>query len=149
MTQRERIQRYLLERVEIKVPSECWRWSKFRNRDGYGWCRYNKEYWRAHKLAYAAFVEEIPDGMQVLHRCDVPACCNPAHLYLGTHADNMRDKAKRDRVKSKKLTDDQVREIRALYRTGKYTQYEIAQLYEVNRRAIGRICDFTRRPHVL
>jgi hypothetical protein len=62
--------------------------------------------------------------MHVLHSCDVPKCVNPEHLFLGTHADNMADMVAKDRHPREtehhlgKLTDDQVRKIRALRADG-------------------------------
>ncbi|MDE2105826.1 MAG: HNH endonuclease [Patescibacteria group bacterium] len=74
----------------------------------------------APRVAYAIFYGEIGDGLVVRHTCDNPACCNPLHLMTGTHADNVRDRVTRDRsakgVKNgrAKLTENQVREIRAM-----------------------------------
>ena len=75
----------------------------------------------AHRLAWEAANGPIPAGLLVLHHCDNPPCCNPAHLYVGTAKDNARDckargrRAKRYRphTRVRKLTDEQVRAIRA------------------------------------
>lgn len=78
----------------------------------------------AHRLAYIMTHGSIPEGMGVLHHCDNPPCFNPRHLFAGTDRDNKNDQKAKDRVRKgirvtgAKLTEAQVKEIRALYRRG-------------------------------
>jgi len=96
----------LRERFDSKYDvdeNDCWIWNANRFRDGYGSIAIDSFPVSAHRVAYQLFVGPIPDGMQVMHKCDVPSCVNPDHLELGTHLDNHRDKAEKWRgVKSKK-----------------------------------------------
>lgn len=79
-------------RVEKRGPDECWPWTGYRDAKGYGQIALNRRTAEgAHRVSWALARGEIPDGIHVLHRCDNPPCCNPAHLFLGTHADNMWD----------------------------------------------------------
>ncbi len=75
---------------------ECWLWRGAKHERGYGRVRHNGRIVAAHRLAYELWhrVALSPRDL-VLHRCDTPACCRPAHLYLGTHADNARDRVAR------------------------------------------------------
>lgn len=70
------------------APDECWEWQGRRSAKGYGRGPHNEP---AHRFAYRMLVGRIPNGMLVCHHCDNPPCCNPAHLFVGTHADNMDD----------------------------------------------------------
>ena len=79
----------LWDRVRIGTSTECWPYEGPRSEDGYGIVgRQGK----AHRLAYVERCGPIPEGMHVLHHCDTPPCCNPAHLFLGTNHDNVLDR---------------------------------------------------------
>lgn len=85
-----------------KHPSGCWLWSGATSGTGahkYGWVTFNKRQYKAHRLAWMLLIGEIPHGMSVCHKCDVPLCVNPDHLFLGTHAENMKDMHRKGRLK--------------------------------------------------
>jgi hypothetical protein len=84
-------------RVDISGgENACWEWQGGRTIEGYG--GYNTPLTSgAHRHAYYFAYRELPGGLLVCHHCDNPPCCNPKHLFLGTHLDNMRDKARKNR----------------------------------------------------
>ena len=91
----------VLERFEQKYEVEpntgCWLWTAYIDPDGYGRIFYEDRDVKACRVSYQLFIGPIPIDLHVLHRCDTPACVNPKHLFLGTHADNMRDMFKKKR----------------------------------------------------
>jgi len=73
-----------LSHVHPKGEDECWIWEGgTRGQYGAGWL--NGRTQGAHCVSYQLFVGSIPDGIEVMHKCDVPLCVNPNHLKLGTH----------------------------------------------------------------
>jgi hypothetical protein len=138
-------------------PSKCWEWLYKTDSFGYGYFssrnKNNKPLTaRAHRISYDFYKGEIPEGMCVCHRCDNPKCVNPEHLWLGTVADNVADKVSKNRqsryrypsIKSGrgKLDEQQVKEIREKYKTGKYSQRDLGKEYGVGASQIGAIVNY-------
>jgi hypothetical protein len=97
MGEREGTLRRFWKRAMPEPNTGCWLWFGCSVRRGYGTINVHGKAERAHRFAYEQFVGPIPPGLQVLHRCDVTCCVNPEHLFLGTFADNMRDRNKKGR----------------------------------------------------
>jgi hypothetical protein len=143
------------KKVNRRGPDECWPWlgplSIGKRGGGYGRLDVqNHEGVYAHRVAYIAanpdsISLDCKDGVFVLHKCDNPACCNPKHLYLGDHAQNMSDKVVRGRSKlwdsttespNAKFSEDDVRWIRFMHSQKLATNRALALLYEVSRAAM-------------
>lgn len=84
--------------IDRSNPDSCWEWPIISSKDKYGRHRRNLKNQLTHRISYEVNVGEIPEGLFVLHKCDNPPCCNPSHLFLGTHTDNMRDASKKNRL---------------------------------------------------
>ncbi len=78
--------------------SGCWLWIGTCGAYRYGAIRVSGKTIRAHRFSYERFVGPVPNGLFVLHRCDVSCCVNPTHLFLGTQLDNMRDAQQKGRL---------------------------------------------------
>lgn len=120
----------LLAKCIPEPNSGCWLWLGAVRDGGYGGIKINRRVVRAHRVALEVFTgTPVPDNLCVCHRCDVPACINPDHLFVGTASDNMRDMWSKGRgilrpefkpgVKNgnARLTDDVVLAIRAAHGT--------------------------------
>lgn len=124
---------------------ECWEWQGTIDEDGYGRLSIAAKPRLAHRIAFELGQGRSAAGMLVCHRCDNRRCCNPAHLFLGTPADNLQDAATKGRMPRGEqnakavLTEDAVREIRALAAAG-MPQRAIARRFEITQPNVGFIC---------
>jgi hypothetical protein len=113
-------------KVDIGQPDECWPWVGGTFLNGYGQFNYDLKTQLTHRLALKFAGVHLPDDRLACHRCDNPSCCNPFHLFVGTHADNnadMRAKGRGSKPPTSKrkgilhplakLNEDQVLAIRA------------------------------------
>src|SRR5689334_1517297 len=90
--------------VAIAGPEDCWPWTRAVVGFGYGHFKVAGRSVQTNRLAYELKNGPIPDGLCVLHRCDNPPCCNPAHLFLGTRKENNQDRHRKGRnAKSRDL----------------------------------------------
>lgn len=155
LTKEERIEikkvkskKILLSHVETKSETECWEWTGYKDSNGYG--RFSGGNY-VHRAIYEMYFGEIPKEMSICHTCDNPSCCNPQHLFLGTHKDNMHDRDKKGRGKLKKgmmpndlmknriLALDQAKLMRIEYKTTDVSISHLARKYGVSYTIAHRI----------
>ena len=132
-------------RINVTEPDSCWEWCGARKPPwGYGQVRIERRAYHAHRLAWEiANGQEIPAGLVVMHKCDNPPCCNPAHLSIGTVAQNSVDMVEKGRAcfgernGMSKLTAELVRKMRDEYAAGGVSQRAIAKAYGISQ---GHVC---------
>jgi hypothetical protein len=133
--------------IEVKGPTECWPSKGPYSDFGYGRFAMTHDFTvYSHRMAWQVINGDIPETLDVLHKCDNPPCCNPNHLFTGTDKDNVHDCMQKGRrnppVGSRngfaKLNPDCIREIRRLKSSGKTTK-EIAAMFKVGRSNIDLI----------
>lgn len=98
--------------VIVAGQNECWIWTGPISSHGYGRITHNGKRTGAHRVSWIIANGPISEGLHILHRCDVPKCVNPNHLFIGTAHDNMVDKIMKVRQTNQKLTPHQALAIR-------------------------------------
>lgn len=136
--------------------NECWVWQGAKLPKGYGFIKIpgKRRQIYAHRLSYLINVGDIPEGLNVLHRCDNPACVNPAHLFVGSHKDNSQDMAAKDRHLCGErnaeaiLTAPDVVQIKKLLAMNEFSQKRIGMMFGVSQITISRIHRGLRWKHI-
>lgn len=142
----------LAEHTHVNHATGCHLWLGYRVADGYGHLKVNGIARRVHRIAWEIENGPIPKGLSVCHKCDVPNCINPRHLFVGTTADNYADMVAKGRRRvpfgkehwSARLSEEAVRSIRSDRRT----QQQIADEFGVSRSLVGLIKSGARWAHV-
>lgn len=134
--------------MHVDKTEGCWLWKSIRTGnvcyDKYGKFEANHVIYDAHRYSWRMHYGEIPDGMCVLHECDVRPCVRPDHLFLGTKRDNNLDcKAKGRNARGEKngcakLTEEQVTWVREVHSKG-MMQKDIAVILGIHVNSVGRI----------
>lgn len=153
--------RKFFDRVEKPADDAgCWLWTGAVDREGYGMFYTaiddDRRTHRAPRISYLIHKGTIPDGMVVCHTCDVPACVNPDHLFIGSSQDNTSDMLTKGRSNprigerhgSAKLTEQDVRDIRVLRGQGIGVR-ELARRYNVSHGTITLIASRKTWKHVV
>lgn len=138
--------------VDTLDEGKCWEWIGANKVEGYGRTRLHGKTVLAHRLSYClannvTLLDLNKSKLLVRHRCDNPPCCNPAHLHLGTHAQNMADRTERGRwggsrgvdVNTNKVTEADVLAIRQRRRSGEIAR-TIADDFSIHINSVYAIC---------
>lgn len=148
----------------VHKTETCWLWTASGSgpKGAYGGFNNGRKKVKAHRFSWEMHRGPIPEGLNVLHTCDVPRCVNPAHLFLGTHKDNTQDAIEKGRFHFQvnpgfaargirqheaKLTDDKVFRLRRLRLKG-VSFYRMAEYTGLSRTTVSRAVDGIQWAHV-
>lgn len=124
---------------QVEKSDDCWLWTGALDHRGYGRLQRGARgegTVKAHRLSYELRHGPFDATLFVCHRCDNPSCVNPAHLFLGTHKDNMADAKSKQRMPGAELVAEPA-EVLAYYDAG-HTQYETAQHFGIDQATVSR-----------
>lgn len=128
---------------------ECWEWKGRRFSNNYGCLNFGLKNFLAHRISYEIYYGENPGNLLVCHTCDNPPCVNPKHLFLGTYKDNAKDCIDKNRKNPKigedkwnrKLCDEDIINIRNLYKLDGHTAKDLSEKYNVDITIIRKIAN--------
>lgn len=145
-------------KVDKRSIDVCWYWNGYRDKFGHGQIgvgRRGEGLMYAHRLSYELHNNiKIGKNLCVCHKCDIPYCVNPNHLFLGSKKDNSTDMVSKGRhiygekQPNSKLKEDDILNIRKMYSYGGYSQTDISKMYGVSRSLIGAIINRKRWGHI-
>lgn len=141
--------------VHVGEHFQCWEWRGTKPDGRYGHFSVGGKAIKAHRWIYALLNGEIADDLVVRHKCDNPACVNPGHLEIGTHADNAQDKVERGRSPDRKgeahpmarMDEGRVRELRHMAALGHRHAF-LAGKFGISRQTVGNIVRGRNWSHV-
>ncbi len=132
-------------KVAVGGPDECWLWtagtfgSKPYGQFGIQEAPGKQKHLYAHRVAFRLAHGPIAEGAYICHSCDTPLCCNPAHLFAGTHTDNMRDASRKGRLSVPRTRNRLAKpEVIRRWLAGEGTQRELAAEYHVCLPSVNR-----------
>lgn len=117
-------------KVSVAGVSECWPWLGSTDTDGYGLVCFDYKHYQAHRVA-ALLVngEPLSDKPLACHKCDNPPCCNPRHLFWGSHSDNRLDASRKGRLPKTRSKRAPIRAVGVNTRNRKLTDEEINEIW--------------------
>lgn len=124
----------------IVTEAGCWLWTGAKAKNGYGSVTHNGRRQSAHKATYEELIGNVPDGNVVMHTCDRKSCVNPAHMRVGSYAENTADMVLKGRqgVRQRKLSQEDVDAVRSMCASG-LSQQLVASLYGVSQTCVSQI----------
>jgi hypothetical protein len=146
----------LLKYTKRNEETGCWEWIGYRDSCGYGMIRLNGKMKAIHRISCELHHGPIPPGHNVLHKCDVPWCWNPEHIWAGTQQENILDMYRKGRGNNFKgedhpharLVEEDIHEIRRKVYFERRTKVSLAKEYGVSDVTIANIAKFKKWGHV-